>query len=185
MTMIATLDPAAIEMLSAQAARGDREAFGELYLRYQAELLAYARRRVPSLQDAEDLAEQTFFKALRSIARKRPGSAFNVWLFHIAKNLIIDFYRTRRYHEEIDANVSTTASAEDEALREQLGAPLSGAIAALPPRQRTVIKLRFIEGLEHTGVAERLGCTAGAVRITQMRALRALRAQLEPAAAAL
>jgi RNA polymerase sigma-70 factor (ECF subfamily) len=131
------------------------------------------------LEDAEDLVEHAFYKALRSIPRKDPRSAFNVWLFHIAKNLITDFYRTQKRHELIEDDVSTIDSAEEEALRGQLGGPLSEAVSGLTDRQREVSRLRFLDGLEYPEIAERLGCRAGAVRVAQMRALRALRKSLD------
>ena len=131
MPAVVSLEAKRVEKLSAKAATGDREAFGALYDRYHAELLSYARRRLPTLEDAEDLVEHAFYKALRSIPRKDPRSPFNVWLFHIAKNLITDFYRTQKRHEPIEDEVSVIDSAEEEALRGQLGGPLSEAVSGL------------------------------------------------------
>ncbi|MCZ6544754.1 MAG: sigma-70 family RNA polymerase sigma factor [Chloroflexi bacterium] len=175
---VVSLDAKRVELLSTRAAAGDREAFGALYDRYHEELLAYARRRVPSLEDAEDLVEQAFYKALRSIERKSSASAFNVWLFHIAKNLITDFYRTRKQHDPIFEELSTMASAEDQVLRQEMGGQLGQAVAELTERQQAVIHLRFVEGLEYPEIASKLGCGASTVRVTQMRALRSLRTSL-------
>lgn len=116
MPAVVSLDAKRVDKLSAKAAAGDREAFGALYDRYHAELLSYARRRVPTREDAEDLVEHAFYKALRSIPRKNPRNPFNVWLFHIAKNLITDFYRTQKRHEPIEDEVSTIISAEEQVL---------------------------------------------------------------------
>lgn len=177
--MAVSLEEKRLEVLTKRAGAGDRDAFGDLYDRFHTELLAYARRRVPTLEDAEDVVEHAFYKALRSIHKKDPRSPFNVWLFHITKNLITDFYRTQKVHEPIEDGLSTTASAEDEVLRTCVGGRLDKAIATLTDRQRDVIRLRFMEGLEYPEIADRLGCGPGAVRVAQMRALRALRSALD------
>lgn len=57
-------------------------------------------------------------------------------------------------------------------LRGQLGSPWREAVSGLTDRQREVIHMRFLDGLEYPEIAERLGCGAGAVRVAQMRALR-------------
>ena len=138
---VVSLEAKRVEKLSASAATGDRDAFGSLYDRYHRELLTYARRRVPTLEDAEDLVEHAFYKALRSIPRKDPRSPFNVWLFHITKNLITDFYRTQKRHEPIEDEISTIISAEEEVLSQQLGGRLGEAISGLTDRQREVIRM--------------------------------------------
>ncbi|HJN91476.1 MAG TPA: RNA polymerase sigma factor [Dehalococcoidia bacterium] len=178
MATVISLEKERVEQLSSQAADGNRDAFGALYDRYHDELLCYARRRVPTPEDAEDLGEQAFYKALRAIGKKDPRSPFNVWLFHITKNLITDFYRTRKQHEAIEDEASTTKSVEDEVLGRKVGGRLGELLATLTERQREVIELRFVEGLEYPEIAGRLGCGAGAVRIAQMRGLRTLRAAL-------
>ena len=114
MPAVVSLDAKRVDKLSAKAAAHDREAFGALCDRYHAELLSYARRRVPTREDAEDLVEHAFYKALRSIPSKDRRNPFNVWLFHIAKNLITDFYRTQKRHEPIEDEVSMVVSAEGE-----------------------------------------------------------------------
>ena len=110
MPVVVSLEAKWVEKLSASAATGDRDAFGSLYDRYHGEFLLYARRRVPTREDAEDLVEHAFYKALRSIPSKDPRSPFNVWLFHITKNLIPDFYRTQKRHQPIEDEISTKRS---------------------------------------------------------------------------
>ena len=172
MPAVVSLEAKRVVKLSAKAAAGDREAFGALYDRYHVELLWYARRRVPTREDAEDLVEHAFYKAPRSIPRKDPRNPFNVWLFYIAKNLITDFYRTQKRLKPIEDEISTMISAEEEVLSGQLGGPLREAVSGLTDRQREVIHMRFLDGLEYPEIAERLGCGAGAVRVAQLRALR-------------
>ena len=125
MAPVISLEKERVDQLSSQAADGNRDAFGALYDRYYNELPFYARRRVPTPEDAEDVVEQAFYKALRSIGKKEPRNPFNVWLFHITKNLITDFYRTRKQHEQIEDEASITKSVEEEVLGRNVGAALA------------------------------------------------------------
>ncbi|MDA0364730.1 MAG: sigma-70 family RNA polymerase sigma factor [Chloroflexi bacterium] len=179
-----TLTPDEVRQLAAHAALGDRDAFGALCAAYRHDLLAYARRRLPQPEDAEDVLQVTFLKALRSIHKRDQSRPFNVWLFHIASNTITDFYRTRKITAGLDALPDPVgSSAEEQALASHLDARLEAAFVQLTARQRWVIRLRVIEGHSYEEIAERLNCSAGAARATQMRALQALRAALEAPAA--
>ncbi len=181
----AELTPDAVRDLSARAAGGDRDAFGTLCAAYRRDLLAYARRRLPQPEDAEDVLQLTFLKALRAIDRRDQSRPFNVWLFHIASNTIKDFYRTRKQSSPLDASPDPIEpSAEEQALADQVDARIEIAFSALTARQRWITRLRVIDGLSYDEIAERVGCTAAAARAAQMRALHALRAALDAASAA-
>ena len=183
-----TVDPAIgpvltadeVRQLAAHAALGDREAFGSLCSAYRDDLLAYARRRLPQPEDAEDVLQLTFLKALQAIHRRDQSRPFNAWLFHIASNTITDFYRTRKSNVGLDTIPDPVeSSAEDEALSSHLDARLEQAFAHLTARQRWVIRLRVIEDRSYEDIADRLGCSPGAARATQMRAVQALRFALD------
>ena len=183
-TVAPTLSADEVRQLAAHAALGDRDAFGALCAAYRGDLLAFARRRLPQFEDAEDVLQLTFLKALRSIHKRDQTRPFNVWLFHIAANTITDFYRTRKISVGLDTlQDPVESSAEEQALAGHLDARLEAAFAHLTARQRWVIRLRVLEGHSYEEIAERLRCTAGAARATQMRALQALRAALEAPAA--
>ena len=163
-----------------RAAAGDRAAFGDLYDRYHDELLAYARRSLPVPEDAEDLVEQAFYKALRAISRRNQDRPFNIWLFHLTRNLITDFYRTRHQQPSLEERGKTEQSPEDEVVGRTLDPQVEAALSVLTSRQRWVIRMRVLDGLSYAEIAQRLDCREGAVRAMQMRALRALRAALSP-----
>ncbi len=165
--------------LALRAAIGDRAAFGELYERYRGDLLAFVRRRVRRHEDAEDIVEQAFYKALVAVGRRDLSVPFNAWLFHLTGNLVTDFYRAQRPAAQSTAPPDSESSAEDRVLEPYLDDRLIDALAALTARQRWVIRLRFFDGLTYGEVAQRLGCIEGAVRAVQMRALHALREALD------
>ena len=86
-----------IKTLALQASRNDSTAFTSLYRLYFSQVFTFINFRVASREDAEDLANTVFEKALGAIDRYRPRPAqFSTWLYTIAKNCIIDHYRKRR-----------------------------------------------------------------------------------------
>lgn len=86
-------------LLTSRAQTGDREAFGELYRRYLPPVLRFLSYRVSSKSDAEDLAGLVFFRAWQALPRYREQEAgFRAWLYRIARNSVIDHYRTSRNH---------------------------------------------------------------------------------------
>lgn len=164
-------------LLTARAQTGDREAFGELYRRYLPPVLRFLTFRVASRNDAEDLAGLVFYRAWQALPRYREQEAgFRAWVYCIARNSVIDYYRTSRNHASLDeswAGAIMADSANDpdtHIVAEEVRAGLS----RLPEEQQTVLVLRFVEGLSHAEVAEAVGKSEGACRMIQLRALKAL-----------
>lgn len=169
-------------ILVRRARDGNANAFGELYERHLDRVYRYVFYRVGSPVEAEDLTEQVFLKAWEAIARYDDrGLPFTAWLYRMAHNLVIDYYRTRRpdvaLDEALDRAAQDDPSAETEANLE--AAEVRAAIGDLNPEQQQVLILRFIEGLGHDQVATILGKTEGATRVLQHRALAALARALE------
>lgn len=161
---------------------GEAEAFGGLYDLFVEDIYRYFHSHVASPHDAEDLVSRTFLRAWRAIPKfKWRGRPFEAWLFTLAKNQLIDFYRERR-----------PASAPlDEALPDSRTGPESLAVAAfearmtrealakLTPDQREVLVLKFFLDRENSEIAAIMGKKEGTVRAIQMRALQALRRQMK------
>lgn len=88
------------EELARQAAAGSHTAFETLVFRYSARLMQFLCRRIPTLQDAEDLTQETFIKAFQNIHRFDPQYSFSTWLYTIASRLAISHYRSARWKLE-------------------------------------------------------------------------------------
>jgi RNA polymerase sigma-70 factor (ECF subfamily) len=166
-----------------RAARSDPDAFGELYRRHAAAVLAYVRARVPA-SAAGELTAETFAQAALSLRRFRDEAAGSAlpWLYGIARNLVRTYF-TRSHVErqarrrlgmplesyELDPDETT------ERLDAAILAPrISVALGELPAGQRRALELRVVDGLPYEQVAESLGCTPGAARIRVNRALGSL-----------
>lgn len=168
------------EELVLRAVQGDARAFGALYSLYYDAVYRYVYFRSGNVIVAEDLTENVFLKAWRAIgssARRR--LRFSSWLYRIARNVVVDHYRTRR--DDVRLGTGRLRLAEEEhlgpealTLRREEVTELQRAIARLPEEQQQVIILRFIEGLTHAEVSEILGKTEEACRVIQYRGLKAL-----------
>jgi len=138
--------------------------------------------RVRCRDDAEDLTQRTFERALRAWRRFDPQRApVGVWLLAIARNLLVDHYRadTSSRHRSLD-------EVEEERLGSEAPAPdlgidpeLAEALATLSPRSREIVALRFGGELTGPEIAEMTGLTLANVQQILSRSLRRLRAALE------
>ncbi len=167
------------------AVSGNVDAFGELYRQNFEAIYRYLYFRLRSAPDAEDLTNQVFLNAWRSIGRFEPGKVpFGAWLYTIAHNLLVNHYRSRQRRAEttIDENTDSAMEAgpmivnpETEFEKKWRNQALREAIESLNEEQQLVVYFRFIERRDHSAVAKMLGKSEGAVRTIQFRALQALR----------
>ena len=169
-------------------ARGrDAEAFGLLYVRFRAQVIALMRTRTGSVAVAEDLTSETFERAWRSIEEFRSdGRHFLPWLRRIASNLAVDHVTSGRCRFELvigdlaavepvlSADGTDDAEVEGQVLRGLTDERVRRALADLSPSQRRCLTLRILEQRSIRETAEQMGCTPGAVKQLQLRGLRNL-----------
>jgi RNA polymerase sigma-70 factor (ECF subfamily) len=179
----ATARPAAqteeVRRLVARAQEGNRDALEELYLLHFDRIYSYLHMSVGNRHDAEDLTTQTFVKMLESIGRFRWRAApFSAWLFRIAHNLAMDYFRAhRRWQPEEDVPEppgSAEPSAEHEAMHSIGRQSMLKLIENLSHEQQQVLTLKFVFNFSNGEVATILGKTEGAIKSLQHRALVSL-----------
>ena len=158
---------------------GDTEAFDELVTRYRTRVFSMIYNMVHSEQDAWDLAQDSFFKAWKSIKRFRGNSSFYTWIYRIVMNVTIDWLRKKHVRgagaefndetqlREIDPASQTVPKTEalpyETMERGEIRTRIDQAIAQLSPEQRAVILMKEIEGMQYHEIAEALGCSIGTV----------------------
>ena len=130
-------------------------------------------RAMVGAQAAEDCFQETFLAALHAYPRLRADSSPRAWLLTIAHNKAIDHLRRGR---------RSTPVAEIDAVDER-GAPENdravwSAVAALPPRQRAAVTLRYVGDLSHREIAAAIGCSEEASRRSLHEGLETLRSKL-------
>lgn len=175
-----TPDEALITDLVKKSADGDFKAYGKLYELYLDRIYRYVFYQVKDKMTAEDVTEEIFLKAWHAIGSYRgKGQSFSAWLYRIAHNHIIDDFRTKREFVSLDLE-ALLAVADPDAGAEKLltQEEVSELVSCLPPQQKQIITLKFIEGLDNPEIAEVTGKSQGAIRIMQMRALATLRRRL-------
>ncbi len=173
------------------AKKGDRRAFGELVLRYQNKIYRLARRMTATDEDAEDVLQEAFVKAYRSLPQFEEKSKFSTWLYRITVNLALMKLRKKRVESvSLDIPVSTEEGEVQRDFRNGSPDPLTRlmekesretldhAIADLPPAYRAVFVLRHVEGLSTGETARILRVSVPAVKSRLHRTRVLLRAQL-------
>ncbi|WP_224766217.1 sigma-70 family RNA polymerase sigma factor [Nocardioides campestrisoli] len=168
------------------ARAGDKEAFGLLFDHYHRSVHRFLHHRTGSVQLAEDLTSETFFRALRSMQEFRwQGRDFGAWLMTIARNLAHDHFRSARARlETVTEDAGEVADGEPEpgpedAVLDRLTSEvLLRSLRELPEDQRDCLVLRFLQGMSLAETAEVLERSTGAVKQLQLRALRALASRL-------
>lgn len=171
-----------------EAARNDAEAFGRLYQRYVRRIYNYLYRHTGSQIEAEDLTSRTFFRALRSLHQyKDRGGAFQAWLFRIAHNLVVNWYRDQSRHPVVSLEVAGDhpgqATHHDEPhehiIRTERRVLVARLIAQLPEDRKTLLILKFVEKMANEEIGKVLGKTEGAIKSLYHRTLLDLREILE------
>jgi RNA polymerase sigma-70 factor (ECF subfamily) len=167
-------DPALV-----RAARTEPDAFGALYDRYFPRVYGYLRGYTQSDEDAADLAQQVFLRALGGLPRysERKGP-FGAWLFAIARNAATDAHRRRRAAVSLrfvpELAEPAAHGPEAVALRHEALARLRTLLLELDPEQRELIWLRFVGELGVEEIAGVVGKSPGAVRKQLSRTLQRL-----------
>ena len=165
-----------IDILVMAARQGDSAAQAQLIAHFYPRIFRYTALRVKQPEDAEDLTHDVFIRMLASL--KQQQGSFAAWLYRIAGNRIVDYYRKLAVRSQVVAAGKTIESfgSMDGILEKRfLQEELHHGIRRLTGEQQEVIILRFIEGYQANEVAEILGKSPTAVRQLQFRALQQLR----------
>jgi RNA polymerase sigma-70 factor (ECF subfamily) len=175
-----TTQTAEFRLLLARAQAGDERAFRELVEPYRRALLVHAYRMLGSVDDAEDVAQDTLLRAWRALGRFEPRASLHTWLFRIATNACLDEIERRpRRPEPVDPFPDELRGEADSliyepsaryALREGMELALLAAIQLLPGRQRAVLILRDVLGWSGPEVADLLETTLASVNSALQRA---------------
>ena len=167
------------DLVVARARRGDQDAFARIVGHYDHRLRALAYRLLADRDRMDDVLQDVYVKAFRSLPRFKGESALGTWLYRITYNACIDDLRRRPALEAVtyDETIADPGSGPAEiAVRRQ---DLAAALAALPPDQRAAVLLVDAYGLDYSDAAEVLGVRAGTVGSRLTRARAVLRAALE------
>ncbi len=165
---------------------GDPEAFTPLVGKYQDRLYRHIHRRVTDPEVAEDLTQETWLKAFRSIKAFRGDSAFYSWLYRIAENVCTDHFRRQKHNTEplhlVDENriIETDPCPSRDVERAELREHLQKALTALTPIRRRVFLLYYHHELPIKAIAAEIGRSEGTIKTHLRNARLQLRELLTP-----
>jgi RNA polymerase sigma-70 factor (ECF subfamily) len=173
-----------------RARTGDEEAFGQLVRRHQPRIHRLAAHMLRDRAEAEDVAQETFIRAYRALARFDGRSEPYTWLYRIAVNLSLNALRSRKSHKtstqaddpRLDAIVAERQSSADppeDAARRQLYQALTEGIDKLSDTLRTTLILVCIDGRSHEEASVILGAPEGTIAWRVHEARRKLKEYME------
>ena len=183
-----------IEMLVERARQGDRSAFGQLVDEYKDKIYNYVARMLNDPYEAEDVTQEAFLRAYRSLPRFRGASSFHTWLYRIASNLAIDVVRKRKRQEptfSLDEPLESDDGEYERELPDETGGPedrtstretrvaVRRAIMDLPEKLRDVMILYELQGETYEDIADILGVPLGTVKSRLFNARNRLKEALE------
>lgn len=166
------------DKLVAEALRSSQEAYRELYRRYQKKIYSLIASMIGSRSDVDDVVQQTFIRAFRSLESFRGQSSFYTWLYRVALNTTTDYRRSqsrklKRETVELDVEKDDrpviqieapgSEGPEEQLYRKELAEIIRKAMESLSPEHREVLVLREINGLNYAEIAEIVGIELGTV----------------------
>lgn len=178
--------------LVARAKDGDTAAFDELVVKYSPKLYGLIYNMTSNREDTNDVLQDVFSKAYRSIGRFRGKSSFYTWIYSIATNMTLNFLKKRKRRQgmsldDIDSaiendkefiEITSKSDPVHEAYLGELQIKLNEAMQTLSDNHRAVVTLYDIQGVPHTEIAKILGVSEGTVRSRLFYAHRQLQTQL-------
>jgi RNA polymerase sigma-70 factor, ECF subfamily len=167
-------------VIVSRASKGESQAFGLLYDHYQPQIYRFVVLKVGRREEAEDITHQVFLAAWKSIpGYEHMGNPFSSWLYQIARNQIIDHYRSKKTDVDLEEPAAQAIASHDDlesdAHMRMEFQKIQVALKELSSDYQDVIIMRFIEEQSIKEVAAALGKSEGAVKLMQHRAIKELK----------
>ncbi len=162
------------KLLIKEALENNQSACSRLVEKYREPVQTFILGIIPQAQDAEDICQETFDKAFRNLATYNSRWAFSTWLFTIAQNTSLDYYRKKKSTPPplnnldcLDGDseiIDHAQSPEENLITNQTFDKLINAIKALDPKYRKVAELRFIQEFAYEEIARELSLPINTVK---------------------
>jgi RNA polymerase sigma-70 factor, ECF subfamily len=181
----------------AQVLAGDRDAFRVLVERHSRSIFRVVFRMTGNQQDAEELVQETFLRAYKSLPRFELRANFSTWLYRIAINRTLDFLNARKTQMTSKETFQITDNPDPEEgnqvqlpaagpgperllLSAEMQRKIAGAMGLLTPAERVAFTMRHMEGRSIEEISQALNLKVSAAKNSVFRAVQKLRQQLEP-----
>lgn len=175
-----------------RAKNGDKTAFDMLVRKYQHRIAAVVSRFVRDYAECQDVVQDSFIRAYKSLSGFRGDSQFYTWMYRIAVNTAKNHLSSKKRRPSFDVElddaenidggiyIQNNDTPEHELLRDEIAQVVSKALEQLPDDIRQAITLREMEGLSYEEIADVMNTPVGTVRSRIFRAREAIDARLRP-----
>lgn len=156
---------------------GDRAAFGQVYDSYVGKIYGFVYFKTMHKEAAEDLTSQIFLKAMEKIERFDPDTNFSAWIFTIARNCVIDYFRAQKEELCIEDvwGLSDNEDLERDFENKERLVALKEYLSTLQPEQREIILMRFWCDMSFREMSAALGKSEGSLKMAMSRMMRQAR----------
>lgn len=141
-------------------------------------LRGYIKKRVDDEDIIDDLLQEIYIKASMNFHQLKARENFDGWLYRIAHNTIMDFYRKRPDYTELPINIVGEEQTNSEKVRQELVKSLQSLIEKLPEKYRIPLQLAELEGISQQEIAERLGLSLSGAKSRVQRGRVKLREEI-------
>lgn len=162
--------------------KGDSEAFGRVYDLYLPKIYNFIYYKTNHRETAEDLTSKTFFKALEKIETFSPqkNASFSSWIYMIARNTVIDHYRTNKNNLDINDffDLHSGENQEEAVHNKNVLSEVQKKLTELSPEQREIVILRVWEGLSYKEIAQITNKSESSSKMAFSRAIGKIRKEI-------
>ena len=151
----------------------------KLYADFHDKVARYVAGKVPNPHDAEDLVSCVFLKVYQKLdSFDERKAAVSTWIYTIAQNTVIDYYRTRKQYSELPEDLTEESEIDLKLLNDERLEQLCAALERLDTRSRDLIILHYYKGFTLKIVAEKMQMSYANAKVIHRRALQKLRGYL-------
>ncbi len=168
--------------LVARFKRGELRAYEHLFDRYQARIYNYLFRLTGDAELAEDLTQEVFLRVFTEVRKLKGAINFSAWIYRVATNLCYDHFRHRARNQRVTAKImaqhaisDTSNTPEQRLLRRERAIHMAEALDRLPMHYRTILLLKYAEGMSYRQIGAVLSLSEAAVTSLLHRARMELR----------
>ena len=153
--------------------------YEQVYQDYSKKVMGYIRPRISNPADAEDLHSAIFTKVFEKFSSfDQTKASVSTWVYTIARNTLIDFFRTRKVYDELGDEDVVEDDAYQEILNEETLSELAGALEKLPPRERDLIIMHYYNNMQLKEIAVKMHMSYSNCKLIHNKALMKLRQYL-------
>lgn len=151
----------------------------DIYKDYHEKVLHLVMSKVGNTTDAEDLTEDVFVKVYSKLDTFDESKAsISTWIYRIAQNTIIDYYRTRKVYSEVPEELSEDSEVDEDILNNEVLEALADALTKLPERDRDLMILHYYKGMTLKEAAATVGMSYSNAKLVHNKSVGVLRREL-------